>query len=73
MLHRPQFDPSARYVAARSMAVGGRIIEAGEELAGVPDRLARRLYNLRRIAPVGERPLAPQPEPRNAGKKKEKP
>lgn len=53
---RPSFDPGARYVAARHMAVAGRALHPGDEIAGVTDRLRKRLFDLRRIVP------APAPE-----------
>lgn len=52
---RPSFDPGARYVATRHMAVAGRSLHPGDEIAGVTDRLRKRLFELRRIVPAPEK------------------
>lgn len=75
MLHRPKFDPSARYQAVRSMALGGRELNPGDEITGANPRLMARLYALRRIAPgvhrSSEEVASPASEKQKA--KKEKP
>jgi hypothetical protein len=46
----PKFNPEARFIANRAFLYGGRQIQPGEPVAGIPMRRLRQLYEKRDVA-----------------------
>lgn len=63
VIHRQKFDPTARYVLARDMRVGGVDRKAGEAVpfptADVSLEAARCMWKERILVPAPPRPPAP--------------